>query len=64
MKEEYGFVGSGEKNQVVAKWASILSRSKNLATGNYATTMGYNAQANQILCMSIGLQLKEDEFVI
>ena len=25
--------------------------------------MGRNAQANQNLCMAIGLQLKEDEFV-
>merc|ERR1712238_290135 len=34
-----------------------------LATGNYATTMGRNAQANQNLCMGIGLQLNEDNFV-
>merc|ERR1712028_52822 len=63
MKGEYGFIGGGEKNQVEAKWASALGGSKNLATGNYATAMGQNAQANQNLCMAIGLQLKEDTFV-
>merc|ERR1712028_91262 len=63
MKGEYGFIGGGEKNQVEAKWASALGGSKNLATGNYATAMGQNAQANQNLCMAIGLQLNEDTFV-
>merc|ERR1712085_155479 len=60
---EYGFIGGGEKNQVGAKWASVLGGSKSLATGNYATAMGRNAQANQNLCMAIGLQLNEDKFV-
>ena len=63
VKGEYGFTGGGEKNQVAAKWASALGGSKNLATGNYATAMGRNAQANQNLCMAIGLQLNEDTFV-
>jgi len=63
MKGEYGFIGGGEKNQVGAKWASVLGGSKSLATGNYATAMGRNAQANQNLCMAIGLQLNEDKFV-
>merc|ERR1719162_1830425 len=63
MKGEYGFIGGGEKNQVGAKWASVLGGSKSLATGNYATTMGRNAQANQNLCMAIGLQLNGDTFV-
>merc|ERR1712238_41734 len=63
VKGEYGFISGGEKNQVGAKWASTLGGSKNLATGNYATAMGWNAQANQNLCMAIGLQLNEDTFV-
>jgi len=63
VKGEYGFIGGGEKNQVGAKWASVLGGSKSLATGNYATAMGRNAQANQNLCMAIGLQLNEDKFV-
>merc|ERR1719157_498196 len=63
MKGEYGFIGGGEKNQVGAKWASVLGGSKSLATGNYATAMGRNAQANQNLCMAIGLQLNGDTFV-
>merc|ERR1712194_593914 len=63
VKGEYGFIGGGEKNQVGTKWASALGGSKNLAAGNYATTMGRNAQANQNLCMAIGLQLNEDKYV-
>merc|ERR1719148_285805 len=63
MKGEYGFIGGGEKNQVEAKWASVLGGSKNLVKGNYATAMGQNAQANQNLCMAIGVQLNEDKFV-
>merc|ERR1712238_639640 len=63
VKGEYGFIGGGEKNQVEAKWASVAGGSKSLATGNYATAMGRNAQANQNLCMAIGLQLNEDTFV-
>ena len=63
MKGEYGFIGGGEKNQVQAKWASVLGGYKNLAKGNYATAMGWNALANQDLCMAIGLQLNENKFV-
>merc|ERR1712161_79578 len=63
VKGEYGFIGGGEKNQVGAEWASVLGGSKSLATGNYATAMGRNAQANQNLCMAIGLQLNGDTFV-
>merc|ERR1711935_105651 len=37
--------------------------SKNLVKGNYATAMGWNALANQNLCMTIGLQLNTDKFV-
>merc|ERR1712161_149336 len=54
---EYGFIGGGEKNQVQAKWASVLSGYKNLAKGNYATAMGQNALANQDLSIAIGLQV-------
>merc|ERR1712238_312014 len=60
---EYGFIGGGEKNEVAAKWASVLGGSKNLVKGNYATAMGWNALANQNLCMTIGLQLNTDKFV-
>merc|ERR1719148_600796 len=63
MKGEYGFIGGGEKNQVQAKWASVLGGYKNLAKGNYATAMGWNALANQNLCMAIGLQSDTDKFV-
>merc|ERR1712194_250006 len=63
MKGEYGFIGGGEKNEVAAKWASVLGGSKNLVKGNYATAMGWNALANQDLCMGIGLQLNTDKFV-
>ena len=55
MKGEYGLIGGDEKNQVKTKWASVLGGYKNFAKGNYATTMGRNAQANQDLCMAIGL---------
>merc|ERR1711935_587120 len=63
MKGEYGFIGGGEKNQVQAKWASVLGGYKNLAKGNYATAMGWNALANQDLCMAIGLQVDKKKFV-
>ena len=63
IKEEYGFVGSSEENPVVAKWASVLSKSKDLAKGNCPTPTGWNAEANQNLYMLIWLQLKEDGFV-
>merc|ERR1719148_337278 len=63
MKGEYGFIGGGEKNEVAAKWASVLGGSKNLVKGNYATAMGWNALANQNLCMAIGLQSNTDKFV-
>merc|ERR1712085_62064 len=63
MKGEYGFIGGGEKNQVQAKWASVLGGYKNLAKGNYATAMGWNALANQDLCMVIGLQVDKKKFV-
>merc|ERR1711957_5235 len=56
-------IGGGEKNQVQAKWASVLGGYKNLAKGNYATAMGWNALANQNLCMAIGLQSDTDKFV-
>merc|ERR1712085_130210 len=63
MKGEYGFIGGGEKNQVQAKWASVLGGYKNLAKGNYDTAMGWNALANQDLCMAIGLQVDKKKFV-
>merc|ERR1712085_114608 len=63
MKGEYGFISGGEKNQVQAKWASVLGGYKNLAKGNYATAMGWNALANQDLCMAIGLQVNPEKFV-
>ena len=50
-------------NQVWSKWARALGWSRNLATGNYATIMERNAQANQNLCMAIWLQLNEDNFI-
>merc|ERR1712161_28487 len=55
-------IGGGEKNQVEAKWASVLGGSKNLVKGNYATAMGRNALADQNLCMAIGLQSEGNVF--
>merc|ERR1712183_221262 len=55
---EFNYVAGGRKNvaEVNGDWAIVLGGENNFVQGNYASSMGRNAQALQNNCFAIGLE--------